>query len=71
MIYSSTRNLNSYWLYLINSQQKIKYRCFLAQNTYTSHNKCNGGHSSAGRASDCGSEGHGFEPHCPPHFKIL
>gem|GEM_PF-2280411 len=23
------------------------------------------------RASDCGSEGHGFEPHMPPKIKIL
>ena len=25
-----------------------------------------GGHSSVGRASDCGSECRGFEPHIPP-----
>ena len=25
-----------------------------------------GGHSSVGRASDCGSECRGFEPHSPP-----
>ena len=29
----------------------------------------NGGCSSAGRASDCGSECRGFEPHHPPHEK--
>ena len=28
-----------------------------------------GGCSSVGRASDCGSEGRGFEPHHSPHYK--
>ena len=28
-----------------------------------------GGHSSVGRASDCGSECRGFEPHSPPENK--
>ena len=28
--------------------------------------KLHGGFSSVGRASDCGSECHGFEPHIPP-----
>ncbi len=23
------------------------------------------------RASDCGSEGHGFKSHCPPHLPIV
>jgi hypothetical protein len=27
-----------------------------------------GGYSSVGRASDCGSEGRGFEPHYSPHL---
>lgn len=31
-----------------------------------------GGISSVGRASDCGSEGRGFDPHIPPQkFKFL
>jgi hypothetical protein len=30
-----------------------------------------GGHSSVGRASDCGSECRGFDPHWPPHLSLL
>ena len=30
-----------------------------------------GGHSSVGRASDCGSECRGFEPHSPPQKRVI
>lgn len=33
--------------------------------------KGDGGHSSVGRASDCGSECRGFDPHWPPHQPSL
>lgn len=37
------------------------------KNAYNLYIPCDGGYSSAGRASDCGSEGRGFDPHYSPH----
>ena len=35
------------------------------------HTQVYGGFSSVGRASDCGSEGRGFDPHNPPQINIF
>lgn len=39
------------------NRKKKRYRLYL---------HTNGEHSLVGRASDCGSEGHGFDPRCSP-----
>ena len=43
--------------------------CQLLENCMQLSESMFGGHSSVGRASDCGSECRGFEPHSPPENK--